>query len=41
LAEALKKIQATSGAAVNDPAKIEAQIHQEVYQQLANALAKK
>lgn len=41
LSEAMKKVQNTSGAALNDPAKIEAQIHQEVYQQLSAALSKK
>lgn len=39
--ESQKKIQSTSNSAATDPAKIEAQIHQEVYQQLLNALAKK
>lgn len=41
LIEAQKKIQATSNAATNDPARVEAQIHLDVYQQLQAALSKK
>lgn len=41
LAESQKKLQATANAAITDLAKVEAQIHHEVYQALSNALSKK